>query len=86
MIKRVCDLCGKNYPDAKIKYKYRAKKKWYSWHESGWTKLELCENCLSKIVGADEIREIEIGVNGSLDDEYLNTLQEMIKESNNVNT
>jgi hypothetical protein len=48
----VCDLCKKNYPDAKLKYKYKAKRRWYSWHESGWEKLELCQECLDKIAKA----------------------------------
>lgn len=54
MVKRVCDLCKINYPDAKIKYKYRAKKMWYSFHESEWEKIELCSNCLDKIIRAKE--------------------------------
>ena len=34
----VCDLCKKNSPDATIKYKYKAKRFWVSWCESGWEK------------------------------------------------
>ena len=51
----VCDICKKNVPDAKIKYKYRAKKVWYLWHESGWEKIELCQECLDKIIEADKV-------------------------------
>ena len=42
----VCDICKHNQPDAKIKYKYRAKKAWYSWYENGWDRIELCQDCL----------------------------------------
>ena len=50
----VCDLCKKNSPDAKIKYKYKAKHFWYSWYEDGWMKIELCQDCLDKIIEADK--------------------------------
>lgn len=49
-----CDICKKNYPDAKIKYKYKAKKTWSSWGEEGWNKIELCQECLDKIVNVDQ--------------------------------
>lgn len=48
----VCDICKRNQPDAKIKYKYRAKKAWSLWCESGWDKIELCQDCLEKIIEA----------------------------------
>lgn len=49
----VCDICKCNYPDAKIKYKYRAKKAWDLWYECrGWEKIELCQDCLNKIIKA----------------------------------
>lgn len=53
MILRVCDLCKKNNPDAKIKYKYRAKRFWWSWHEDEWEKIELCQECLDKIIKSE---------------------------------
>lgn len=54
----VCDICKCNYPDAKIKYKYRAKKAWCSWYEQGWDKIELCQDCLNKIIKAkSEVKE-----------------------------
>ena len=49
----VCDLCKKNSPDAKIKYKYKAKRFWCLWYESGWEKIELCQECLDKIIKAE---------------------------------
>ena len=50
----ICDLCKKNSPDAKIKYKYRAKRFWWSWYEGGWEKIELCQECLDKIIKQKE--------------------------------
>lgn len=50
MIKRVCDLCEKNPPDAKIKYKYRAKRSWWAFDTGGWYRIELCEECLEKLI------------------------------------
>ena len=47
---RVCDICKENVPDAKIRYKYRAKRIWCSFGEQGWERIELCENCLNKII------------------------------------
>jgi len=34
----VCDICKHNQPDAKIKYKYKAKRFWWIWYEGGWGK------------------------------------------------
>lgn len=50
----VCDICKHNQPDAKIKYKYRAKEAWMSWYDNGWKKIELCQDCLDKIIEADK--------------------------------
>lgn len=44
----VCDICKKNIPDVKIKYK--AKRQWTSWYEYGWERIELCQECLDKII------------------------------------
>ena len=58
MILQVCDLCKKKSPDAKIKYKYRAKRFWCLWYECGWEKIELCQECLDKIIKAEsEVQE-----------------------------
>ncbi len=53
----VCDLCKKNSPDAKIKYKYRAKKHWCFGYEEGWKKIDLCEECLRKMIKARLVNE-----------------------------
>ena len=54
MILRVCDICKKNNPDAKIKYKYRAKHFWQAFDECGWERIELCQECLDKIINAEK--------------------------------
>lgn len=46
----VCDLCKKNSPDAKIKYKYKAKLFCNLWYGDEWEKIELCQECLDKII------------------------------------
>lgn len=61
----LCDLCMKNSPDAKIKYK--AKRFWWSWYKGGWKEIQLCQECLDKIIKAksgkkqEEDSEIHIG-------------------------
>lgn len=50
----VCDICKNNYPDAQIKYKYRAKKQSRLWYEYFWVKIELCQDCLDKIIDAEK--------------------------------
>ena len=54
MILRVCDICKKNNPNAKIKYKYKAKHFWQAFYESGWERIELCQECLDKIINAEK--------------------------------
>lgn len=51
---QVCDLCKKNLPNTVIKYKYKAKcfRYWYVYDP--WKKIELCEECLDKIIKAKE--------------------------------
>lgn len=51
--KHVCDICKRNRPDAKIKYKYRAKKLCRLCWEYAWIKIELCQDCIDKIIEAD---------------------------------
>ena len=58
MYKHVCDICKEKSPDAKIKYKYRAKRFWCSFlYESGWERIELCQDCLEKIIQAEKEKE-----------------------------
>ena len=55
----VCDICKRNKADAKIKYKYRAIKAWYSFFGCGWDEIELCQDCLDKIIEADKAESEE---------------------------
>ena len=52
----LCDLCGKpiyNTNDYE-KYKYKIKKKWWSWTESGWSYIDVHESCRRKLFRAIE--------------------------------
>lgn len=51
-----CDICMKRilYNDGDIRIKYKAKERWNSWYESGWTRIDICANCLDKIIKAKE--------------------------------
>lgn len=46
----VCDVCLKNEPDAKLKYKYRAKALYRAWYGNNWYRIELCDECMEKII------------------------------------
>ena len=47
---RVCDLCGR--PMAEPGKKYRIKKQWTSWWESGWTTIEAHDECVDRVLNA----------------------------------
>lgn len=51
-----CDICKNKIigDDGDMKIKYRAKRKWYSWYECGWDRIDICANCLNKIIKAKE--------------------------------
>ena len=49
MIKRVCDVCQKNFPDARIRYKARGSTPWGSWE-----KIEICDTCLQSAINLNE--------------------------------
>ena len=53
MLRRVCDVCLNNPPSFKIKYKAKQLSR-VDWVEGRWEKIELCEWCLRKIIGAKE--------------------------------
>ena len=56
LIKAVyCDICKKTIcNEGDLKIKYRAKRKWNLWYESGWERIDICSNCLNKIIAAKE--------------------------------
>ena len=51
-----CDICKNKIigTDGDIRIKYRAKRKWYLWFESGWEKIDICSDCLREIIKAKE--------------------------------
>lgn len=51
-----CDICMDRIlgDDGDIRIKYKAKKRWYSWYEGGWSRIDICANCLDKIISAKE--------------------------------
>ncbi len=52
----ICDICKERIIGCTgdIKIKYRAKRKWCLWHEDGWVRIDICANCLDKIISAKE--------------------------------
>lgn len=57
----ICDICKKKIigNENDIRIKYRAKSKWCLWYESGWNKIDICANCLNKIISAKEESDSE---------------------------
>lgn len=52
---RICDLCKKQFGnEGDVKFKYKAKKRWYCFDEAGWEKLDICSECINKIIAAKE--------------------------------
>ena len=56
-----CDICKEKIigDDGDIRIKYRAKRKWYLWYEGGWNRIDICANCLTKIISAKERSDSE---------------------------
>lgn len=44
----ICDLCGSVYTE--VTHKIKIKRKWISWGESGWEKIDLCDKCASDMI------------------------------------
>ena len=56
----VCDICKEKSPDAKIKYKYKAKRfVWFPCDDYEWVRIELCNKCLENIIAAKGKAESE---------------------------
>lgn len=53
---RICDICKKKmvYNSSDIKIKYRAYRRWEIWYEGGWNRIDICTDCLNKIISAKE--------------------------------
>ena len=47
----ICDLCGKPITSGSDieEYKYKIKKRWYLWEESGWQYIDVHESCRKKL-------------------------------------
>jgi hypothetical protein len=56
-----CDICKEKIigDDGDIRIKYRAKRKWDLWYEGGWNRIDICANCLTKIISAKERSDSE---------------------------
>ena len=48
---QVCDLCrAELFKEGDVKIKYKAKRFWVSWYEAGWEHIDICQDCLKKII------------------------------------
>lgn len=46
---QICDLCGERLID-KPYNEYRVKRRWYSFIERGWEKIEAHDECVKKLL------------------------------------
>ena len=44
-----CDACDAVIAQDTVALKFRVKKRWYSWEDSGWSYVTLCKGCFSSI-------------------------------------
>lgn len=56
-----CDICKNKIigTNGDVRIKYRAKRKWYLWYESGWERIDICADCLTEIIKAKEESDSE---------------------------
>lgn len=56
-----CDICKDKIigDDGDIRLKYRAKRRWILWDEGGWDRIDICSNCLNKIISVKEESDSE---------------------------
>ena len=54
---RVCDLCGKPLHETGTELKYRVKRRWYSFWESGWVTIECHDACVEKLFKTAKMEE-----------------------------
>ena len=52
----LCDICKNKIigDNGDVKIKYRAKRQWISWYEAEWYRIDICADCLNKIISAKE--------------------------------
>lgn len=49
---RVCDLCGKRLDETGTELKYKVKRRWHLGPDSGWSKIECHDECVTKLYKA----------------------------------
>lgn len=54
MTKSFCDICGRELME-EPHTRYKVKREWYGWYESGWERLEVHDECWRKL--CKEIRK-----------------------------
>lgn len=56
-----CDICKNKIigNEGDIRIKYRAKRRWDLWYEGGWNRIDICANCLTKIIKTKEENDKE---------------------------
>ena len=52
MYKLFCDLCGEPITSAEKHGEYKIKKRWDSFWESGWVRIDAHEECVAAIAAA----------------------------------
>jgi len=57
MIKCFCDICGKEFTANDEIERYKVKKEWSSWHESGWKHLDVHKACWEELCGFIKVRK-----------------------------
>lgn len=57
-----CDICKDKIigDNGDVRIKYRAKMRWWLWYEGGWKRIDICSNCLNKIIAAKEGSEANV--------------------------
>lgn len=47
----ICNICGKHIENEQDMLVIKAKRRWLSWHESGWIKekIHICKPCQDKV-------------------------------------
>ena len=44
-----CDICGRTSMEVSNITQFKMKRKWHSWHESGWERIDICDDCEHEI-------------------------------------
>lgn len=52
MYKLICDLCGEPIESPEKHSEFKIKKRWYSWWESGWDRIDAHDECVKAVAAA----------------------------------